>query len=391
MHAALLCKLELMPIYFVFALAFVTQAGAAASRVVLTLYALKLGAPPLAIGFLAASVAVFPLLLAWLSGRLSDRFGSRWLLMCGAIAGAAAMLVPYFVPGMPAVIVAGAISGVSMAFFNVPTQNLVGLASKSRDRAQNFSNYNLVGSTTTFLGPLLAGYAIDQSGYAVTFLYLVALALVPVVPLAIWGAKLPRGTRDAAPAGRLRDMLGDPGVRRVLIATSLQHSGQDVFQFYLPVYAHSIGLSATTIGLVLASYSAATFVSRLILTRVIAILNEERVLAWAFFLGAASFISVPLVNTGAMLGVFAFMFGLGMGCATPITMTLMYNLSAEGHSGEALGLRLTVNHLTRVIGPVVFGAIGSAFGLLPIFWVNALMLASGGTLSRPKKSGGSGG
>ena len=48
-----------------------------------------------------------------------------------------------------------------------------------------------------------------------------------------------------------------------------------------------------------------------------------------------------------------------------------------------LGLRMTVNHLTRVVGPVMFGAIATGFGLFAVFWVNALMLGSGSVLSRP--------
>jgi len=53
-----------------------------------------------------------------------------------------------------------------------------------------------------------------------------------------------------------------------------------------------------------------------------------------------------------------------------------------GAAGGALGLRITANHLARMIAPVVFGMIGAAFGVFPVFWGNALMLASGGLLSR---------
>jgi len=62
-------------------------------------------------------------------------------------------------------------------------------------------------------------------------------------------------------------------------------------------------------------------------------------------------------------------------------MMLTFSNSTEGHSGEVLGLRITTNHMARMIGPVVFGAIGSVFGIFPMFWINALMLVSGGTLT----------
>ena len=41
-------------------------------------------------------------------------------------------------------------------------------------------------------------------------------------------------------------------------------------------------------------------------------------------------------------------------------------------------------HLTRLVGPVVFGAIGSALGLTATFVVNAAVMAGGGLLSRPR-------
>ena len=296
------------------------------------------------------------------------------------------MLVPYFAPGLPAVFIAGAMSGLSMAFFGVSSQNLVGLLSKPNERVKNYSNFSLVTSATTFLGPLFGGFSIDHFGYEVTFLCLVALSFVPIALLVIWGGSLPRGTRHSAAAGSIRDMVLDPGVRKLLTTSALLHTGQDVFQFYLPVYAHSLGLSASAIGIVLSLNSAASFISRLVLTRLIGWFKEERVLAYAFFLGATSFMLVPFTTGGAMLALAAFMFGLGIGCGQPIVTMLTFSHAAEGRSGEALGLRMTVNHFTRAVGPVVFGSIGSAFGLPPIFWVNALMLASGGILSRPSSA-----
>jgi len=101
-----------------------------------------------------------------------------------------------------------------------------------------------------------------------------------------------------------------------------------------------------------------------------------------FFIGAANLILVPFFKSAPFLTLVSFAFGIGMGCGQPITMMLTFNASAEGRSGEALGLRITINHMVGVIGPVVFGAIGSGFVLFPVFWVKAFMLASGGALTK---------
>ena len=91
---------------------------------------------------------------------------------------------------------------------------------------------------------------------------------------------------------------------------------------------------------------------------------------------------VPFCNSTVILVLISFVFGLGMGCTAPITMMLMFTHSAQGRSGEAMGLRLTVDNAMRLVGPVLFGLIASAAGLSAVFWLNALMLGSGGVFTR---------
>ena len=297
------------------------------------------------------------------------------------------MLMPYVFPGLPAIFVAAAMIGLCFGIYDLSVQNFVGLLSNPRTRPQNFSNLSMVWSVGNLVGPLIAGFSIDYSGHATACLYLALLMLVPIMMLAIRGGALPRDAHQIMHAERgVLAMLSEPGVRKVLVNTSLQNAGQDMFQFYMPVYLHAIGLSASTIGIVLSVNSAAMFVVRLILPRLIARFTEGKVLTYAFYVAAASLMLVPLFKDAAMLALISFLFGLGMGCQGPIITMLMFDNAPEGRSGEALGLRMTAGHLTKVVSPVVFGSIGSAFGLFPVFWIGALMMGTGGMLSRPKTS-----
>lgn len=118
-----------MSVRFVIALALFNMTSVRAARVVLTLYAIKLGAQPIEIGMLAAAFSVIPILFSWQSGRLADRFGSRWLLLFGIAGSAGGVLLPYFMPSLATIYIAGALSGLSMTLCNVSLQNLVGLLS----------------------------------------------------------------------------------------------------------------------------------------------------------------------------------------------------------------------------------------------------------------------
>ena len=348
-----------------------------AGRVLLAIYALELGAQPFAMGALAATFSFFPMTLSWTVGRLSDRFGARWLLLFGSIGGAVGMLVPYFLPGLPSLYIASGFLGLSFACYTVSLQNLVGKASSPETRAKNFSTFSMVASFTSFIGPMIAGFSIDHIGLAGACMIVVLMSLSPVMLLIAKGGMLHGGGERAGPSESILSILSDRKMRRVLVISSLVQFGLDLFQFYLPIYAHSLGHSATSIGLILATFSAAAFVVRTVLPTLVSRYSEETVLAYAFFSGALCFVLLPLFTSTVMLMLIAFVFGLGLGCGPPVTMMLTFAQSSSGRSGEALGLRLTVNHLARVIGPMMFGAIATGFGLFPVFWINALMLASG--------------
>jgi predicted MFS family arabinose efflux permease len=292
------------------------------------------------------------------------------------------VLAPYFFPGLPALFVAAAMIGVSFAFYNVSLQNLIGLLSEPHERSKNFSNFGLAQAVASFSGPLLVGFGIDHAGYGITCLYLALFSLAPVAMLLIWGGALPGGTRGSALGGSVLHTLKDPGLWRVLATGSLVVTGVELFQFYVPVYGHAIELSASAIGFILAMFSAAAFVVRLAMPALLARVSQEKVLAYSFYLAAASLVLMPLFKGVVVLALISFLFGLGMGCGQPITMTLAFSNSIQGRSGEIMGLRVTINNLTRVIVPVLFGSLGSAFGLFAVFWVNAMVLGSGGLLMR---------
>jgi len=385
--------MKISPINFAFGVSFIFFISSQAGRVLLALDALRLGANPLAVGALSATFSAFPMTFSWLAGRLSDRFGSRWLLTVAAAGCSCGLLVPYFLPTLPALYVAAGTLGLGFSFYNVSVQNLVGILSKPEEHARHFGNFTVVAAFSSFIGPMISGFSIDHLGFETACLILAAIALLPVPLLVARGGMLPRGKRRTGVARSPGSILASPGVRRVLITSSLVILGIDLFQFYLPVYAYQIRLSASEIGVILSMFAASSLVARLIMPWLVARSSDESVLSYAFYGAAATFLVIPLFTSTIALSVIAFLFGLGLGCGQPITMMMTYTRSPAGRSGEALGLRQTANHLARVVGPLMFGSIGLALGLFPVFWGNALLMASGGFVSwrgaaRRKAAGG---
>ena len=353
-------------------------------RLVLPLYALHLGAQPLTVGMVAATFSALPMLLAISAGKASDRLGTRWPLLFGIVGSMLGILVPAFWSSMAAIFIAAVMNGFAFTFYNVSLQNTIGLLSTKDTRVRNFANFGLTNAVGTFLAPLLVGSTMDHLGNAPACLVVAALSIAPIAMLVFGGAGMPRPTtKPKKSSGSVFRELRDPQVRRVLATGSLMVTGMDLFMFYMPIYGHQLGLSATAIGAIISCFAAAAFVSRSLLAWLTRRWAVQQVLAGAFALMAFSFLLVPFLKSALLLDLVGFLFGLGGGLGQPITLMQQFSNAKDGRSGEFMGMRMTVNHGTRVLGPLLFGSIGSAFGLFPVFWLNALMLGSGAALSRP--------
>ena len=358
-------------------LTFVSMTGA---RLLLTLYAIEFGAQPFTVGMLIATLQVVPLLVSLPMGRLADRHGTRWLMMLGFAAVSGAMLLACFQPSLTTLFVASALNGVLLGVNGVALQSVMGVVSRPEQRARNFSNLALAGSASNFVGPLLAGVSIDQLGYAGASLVLLSVAVMGMLSLLAWGERLPAGRgRRAAHAGRGLPPLR--GLWQLLMVSALVQVCTDLFLFYVPVYGRSIALSATSIGVITAAFGVSTVLMRAIMPNLLRRLGEARMLAYSFYLAAAGFMLIPFFTAVAPLVAVSFLIGIGAGSGQPITMMMVVARSAEGRSGEMLGLQLTANGIARTGGPALLGVAGSLVGLAPVFVISALLMALGGVLS----------
>jgi len=358
-----------------------------ASKVLVTLFGIELGASQLTIGVVIAMYSLLPALLAMYAGRLSDRLGVRLPMLAGSLGVAAGLALPWLAPALPALYASAALIGASHMFYNVSAQNLIGSLGSAEDRTKNFSNYALAMAVGSFLGPLAAGFAIDSVGHATSYLYAAALPLVPVAIMATVRnvGRGPRVKTEDEQAVLAPSLLAIPMLRRTLIASAVAVTAQDLFQFYMPIYGHSVGLSASAIGFVLAMSGVAAFVIRIGLPAWVKRWGPDRVFNGSLLVSAATFLLFPFSTSAFALAAIALVLGFGLGCAQPVTLMLIFSRAPEGRSGEALGMRVTINQLTHIAVPVVFGSIGSAFGVGPVFWTNALILAGGAMLNREKR------
>lgn len=364
------------------------------SKIIITLFSIQLGAPQVVIGVLVALYSLFPMILAIYAGKLADRLGVRWPMVIGSCGIALGLTLPYWFPSTVTLYFQAALVGAAHVFYNVSVQNLIGSIGSAEDRTKNYSNFGLAMSTGSFIGPLICGFGIDHFGHRPTYLLIAAFPLITAAIMAsakhMKSGRVSRkseGTEAKStdtPSHPFELFIANHPLRRVLITGAVILTGIDLFHFYMPIYGHYIGLSASQIGVVLAVFSAASFVVRVWMPAIVKWMGAEKVLIMSMFVAAVTYLAVPYITHMVVLCVVCFCLGLGTGCGQPLSLSMIYERAPGGRSGEALGLRATLNNFTHMVTPLLFGAIGTAFGVAPVFWCNSLMLAGSGLFMRRK-------
>ena len=375
-------------LYQLLILVLLWNSGYKGARVVSTLYALELGARPFDTGLLLSTYGLFPLLLAIYAGRVSDRYGVRAPLLGGMIVSALGVVLPYFWPTYAGLFAGAALSSTGFIFVQVGMQSLMGSLATGHERTKNINSYALTVSVADLVGPVLAGFVIDDMGHVRTYLLLGLFNVAAVIGLLMMLSRLPK-VRQTADTVRRRmfDLFRNPDLRRIMLASAVVMTGLDLFQLYMPLYGHSVGLSASTIGMTLGAFAAAGFVTRALIPLLVKHYTEPAIMMYSLFLAAAAIALIPFFTNTVVLCVVCFVLGLGMGLGQPLAVILTYNFSPPGRAGEALGLRIAINNSMHVVAPSTFGAIGSLVGLAPVFWVTAAFLIVGARYSAPRNTG----
>jgi len=380
-----------MAFYLILLVTLLNHISFKGSKILISLFAIDLGATPMTIGVLFSMYSLFPVFISVYAGQVSDRIGFRLPMIFGSVGLLGGLLLPFFVPTITALFLSATLIGMCYIFYTVSVQHLIGTIGEGVARTRNFSIFSVVIGLTSLFGPTTAGFAIDGVGYRSTYLLLALFPVIPIIILMFLRRYLPQPSPHDGPrtAHRVMDLLGNVPLRRVLVTAGILETGNELVNFLLPIYGHSIRLSASEIGLVIGAYAVSLLFVRALMPVLVRQWGEERVLSNSLLLAGLTCLAFPFVETFVLLLAVSFVMGLGLGCGAPLSLVLAYNRAPAARSGEAMGLRQTVNKGTEVLVPLIFGTLSTAVGMLPVFWLDAVMLSIGGWLMH-REAGGAG-
>jgi predicted MFS family arabinose efflux permease len=355
------------------------------SRIAVSLFALKHeGASALTVGGLMAVYALLPALLSVAAGRWIDREGVNRPMLIGTVGVGLGTVAPFLLPGIPTLFFTAVLVGLAFMLINVSAYHAVGEMSAPEERTVNFSYVALGFSTSTFVAPMLTGISIDTLGYRAAFLILALFTVLPL--LALWARLLPEHERpprlESGEHGHVFELLRDREVRRLFIAMAILTVGWDIYNFAIPVYGAQIGLSPSQIGIVMGAFAAATFAVRLAMPFIAHRAQPWSLLTVSLLLAGLAYVAMPFTHSVGLLMAITFVLGLGLGAPQPTVLTLLHQSAPAGRAAEALGLRTTMINTSQTVMPLVFGALGAALGVAPLFWAMAAAMLGGSAFAR---------
>ncbi len=365
------------------------HAAMAGLRLAAPLQALREGYSAWTVGLLLALFAAAPVVTALHAGRLADRLGYHkpvYLAASVSMLGGVLAVLSTWVQGplhfgllCAAAIAMGAGSNTGM----LTIQRTAGLAARdSTERVRIFSWLGVAPSFSNVVGPVAVGFLIDGFGFRAAYVFLLLLPLLTLL-LASQVPQMPVAGVAADVKGRTAwDLLKAPGFKRFLTVNMLVSMCWDVHTFAVPVLGHERGFNASTIGLILGSFTLTVTLVRLVIPFLAHRMSELTVLRAAMLGTALVFAAYPLALNAWLMGLCAALLGISLGSVQPMVLSMLHHLTPDKRHGEALALRSMIMNMASTAMPLLFGATGALAGASLLFWVVGAGVGGGSWLLR---------
>lgn len=345
------------------------------ARFTLLLFAIQLGASPTMVGILGGLFAILPAVFLVSAGRWADRIGTRVPMLATSVLIVASAALPWFMPTLPALCLAAAIMGLAYNVFWVCSQQVAGWLSTPQTRTAHYSVMTLGVGTSNLLGPVLSGFSVDWFGHANTMLISACLPLVSLTAIALGLAPTTPGHTPAAVAATSRqgifNLLRLPDLRRVFLVAMPLAAAWDFYTFLMPIYGTSLHLSASTMGIVIGTFTGGVLTIRVFLPLLTRRLAPWRLLLVSLAISIVAYMLLAIASSVPALIAVSVLLGTGLGIQLPVSSALLFELAPKDRAGEAIGMRVMLANISSTVLPLAAGVLSGLLGVVPVFLLAA--------------------
>jgi MFS transporter, DHA1 family, multidrug resistance protein len=333
---------------------------------VLPLFGQSLGATGAYLGLIVAASTLTGVVLKLPAGALSDLWGRRALLRVGAVFFAIPPFLYVFVHSAEALLALRFVHGMATAIYG-PVAAAVVASLSARGRAARLGFLASAQDIGAASGPVVGGLVLAWTASYYDVYWLVGVVGV-VALIMIW--TLPAEVT----IGQIEAMVGGPNrwdqfktglwlvitSPPVLLTSAMEASmwlGYGAFLAFFPIYGHSIGLSVTTITVILGVLLVTSFIWKPISGWVSDRIGRKPMISLGLTLGAVALPAIMASRNAIVLGLLSFLLGLSVATVTPSTNAFVADLVKSRSLGAAMGVFGTIWDSGEAMGPIIAGAL----------------------------------
>src|SRR3954454_8044636 len=366
-----------------FLIVFVDLVGFGLVIPLLPFYAERFTASPLAMTALFATFSLMSFLTAPLWGRLSDRVGRRPVLMASMAAAALAYVWMAFATQLWVLFAARAMAG-ACAGNIAAAQAYIADVTTPEKRAKGMGMIGAAFGLGFIIGPVLggviAGGDVATADLATPCLIAAGLSFAAFLGVVLLLPESLAQPVQATRRGRIaaaQAALSHPGLGRLLLVfflVILAFSGMETVFAWWAIAQFGWGPRPTGFVFFCVGVLSAAMQGGLI-GPLTPRFGQERLMLTGLGLIALGLLLMPFAANVPLLLVAVSGLALGMGLMQPSINSLISRRAGAERQGEVMGVAQSIGSLSRVLGPIIAGALFSGIGpSSPFFW-GALLVA----------------
>ncbi|MBI2955593.1 MAG: MFS transporter [Chloroflexi bacterium] len=379
--------MKLSNLYRTYLMIALISAGEGTASSILPPYLQDTGHPTAGIGMIVAIATVFSLISRMPAGLMYKPSTQKMMIRVALCVFAVSVALLPLAADALSLALLRAITGLSLGA--ATTLNLAALmhliSSSSSGQARGMAFYTAAMSAGFAVGNSLGGWLVDSYGYSWAFRLstvtpFIAMIIASNVPLDEPSAA--RRPHDGSgwigrTRSRLRYLLDARILLIALLCFSLNVVQQQAYTFF-PIFATSVGLSLTSIGLLRGIHSVFGAVTRPLSGEVTRIASTDLLANGGFALVVLTIVAIPSFNSMAVFVPLFILLGTSRGIVmVSNAIGLMSGVGNDPEKrGTASGLFNMAFDLGSVFGPISGGLLASLVGIETMFRVGPLMVAA---------------
>jgi len=343
----------------------------------LPLFIRSMGVPVSTLGFIAAASTVVGIVVSLPAGMLSDLIGRRRVILIAAVVFATAPFLYLIIHAPWQLVLVRVYHGLATAILG-PVAMAVVADTYEKGRGERMAWYSSATMVGRFIAPFAGGLLIFGDNFHWVYLAdgvagVLALLAAIRLPLAtntsgsVWQTfKQQRGKygQEIAFVFKHGGILATSGIEAV------QYFAYGALETFVPIYLNEkLRYSAWEIGLLFTVQILAATFTKPIMGRLSDKYGRIPLISIGLALGGITTATLILISNYFVIAALIAIFGLGLATVTASTSALVADLSRAEGRGSALGILSSIMDVGQSTGPMVAGALITAYSYRLTFGV----------------------